>query len=403
MASNSPISPGAVLALGSALRNDGSWPMLCFGTDCSPFQSGWSQVYALRFPDDREVSWAFHVPAQTGPSLTPKTVAAVVESEASMLAKLDESGFRWSPKLIHYDAGHDNLIKRPYLVMSWVHGKSLEWTNSAPKPQHREKILRQIMGIQLELAERTKVSRPGASTLTFLTTVVDGKVMNAAREVDKEPAPGVRDCLIHRALLRYVIHKTLEFEPSIFSVSHGNLAAENIIVDSDYNITGIVGWSSARALPLQLAFRLPRFLATKPDSPNQLAPQLPDDLPAFAKQYLQPSPTLMADRHFVRLYLASLAADHDQGERASLAQAMKHVLSDLDVNWQYLIIEACFSKGLQAWLADRGWLLLGTKGHMASLADFPPEKIMHEAEEFLREKGTGDDSLREAILKACDS
>jgi hypothetical protein len=144
-------------------------------------------------------------------------------------------------------------------------------------------------------------------------------------------------------------------------------------------------------------------LATKPDSLSHPAPQLPDNLAVFAQQYLQPSPTLMADRHFVRLYLASLTADHDQGERASLAQAMKHVLSDLDVNWQYLIIEACFSNGLQAWLADRSWLLPGTKGDMASLAGFPRDKIMHEAEEFLRAQGTDDKLLRDTVLKACNS
>jgi hypothetical protein len=135
--------------------------MLCFGTDCSPFEGAWSQVYALKFPDDREVSWAFHVPAETGASLSQESVAAVVKSEATMLAKLDESGFRWSPKLIHYDAGHDNLIKRPYLVLSWILGQSLQWTDAAPKPQDREKILHQIMDIQLELAERTQVSRTG--------------------------------------------------------------------------------------------------------------------------------------------------------------------------------------------------------------------------------------------------
>jgi hypothetical protein len=61
--------------------------------------------------------------------------------------------------------------------------------------------------------------------------------LEAANEINKEPAL-IRHCLAHRALLRYVVHKTLEFEPSIFSVSHGNLAAHNIIVDSDYNITG---------------------------------------------------------------------------------------------------------------------------------------------------------------------
>jgi hypothetical protein len=72
--------------------------------------------------------------------------------------------------------------------------------------------------------------------LAFLTSVVNGKVMRAVAE--EEPLFSVRDCLLHRALLRYIVKDSLEQRPTIFAISHEDLAAHNIIVDSDYNIKG---------------------------------------------------------------------------------------------------------------------------------------------------------------------
>ncbi|KAK4144498.1 uncharacterized protein C8A04DRAFT_36498 [Dichotomopilus funicola] len=398
--SPSSYSPGDILALASALRNDRTWPSLCFGTDVRPFMGGGSLIYALRFPD--EVAWAFHVFAQDDTSSTADSVASLAQSQATTFTVLHESGFQRSPKLIHHDVGHNNPIKAPYLVLSWIPGTALEWTDTSPsEPQCREKIMRQVVNIQLELAECTKVASVGSSTYECLCQTVDRKIM---RVVDgKEPSITIIDCLEHRALLQHAVHRSLEFEPPIYAISHEDLAARNIIVDSDYNITGLIGWTSARILPLQLAFRLPRFLATEPDSPIEPVSQLPSDidLSTFAVQYLHPSPSLIVDRHLVRMHLASLIAGHDHPERGSLAQVMRHVHSDPDVSWQYLIIEACFTEGLAAWLSNRNWLLGGTKGQMSRLGDVPREAIGKEAEKFLAANDGIDQAVREAVLRAC--
>lgn len=161
---DSPILPGSILALASAIRNDGSLATFCFGTDVKPFGGGESLVYAVTFPDN--VTWAVRVPVNASKSLTPSSLGAFVESHAALLAKLDKVGFRWSPKLIHYDTGHDNLINHPYLVLGWIHGTELEWTDAVPsKPQDRAKILRQIVDIRLDLAERTQDLRTADNRL----------------------------------------------------------------------------------------------------------------------------------------------------------------------------------------------------------------------------------------------
>jgi hypothetical protein len=44
----------------------------------------------------------------------------------------------------------------------------------------------------------------------------------------------LRDCFIQRVLARRVVHPDLE--SSLCSISHEDLASQNIIVDRDYNI-----------------------------------------------------------------------------------------------------------------------------------------------------------------------
>ena len=108
----------------------------------------------------------------------------------------------------------------------------------------------------------------------------------------------------------------------------------------------------------------------------------------------------MADRYFVRMYLSSLVAD--DRELASLAQTMNDVISHPDASWSYLIIEACFRKGLHAWLANRSWLLHGTQREKAGLVDMPTERIMQEMDEVVEAEGEHDNTLRARLLKALD-
>jgi hypothetical protein len=68
--------------------------------------------------------------------------------------------------------------------------------------------------------------------------MVDGQIGRAA--TNQDPLLGVRDCLAHRALVQHVADNSLDPEPPILAISHENLAAHNIIVDDDYNITGYV-------------------------------------------------------------------------------------------------------------------------------------------------------------------
>ncbi len=46
----------------------------------------------------------------------------------------------------------------------------------------------------------------------------------------------VKDCFVLRAMLSKVIHQELNEYP--FFIAHGDLSAQNIIIDSTYNVIG---------------------------------------------------------------------------------------------------------------------------------------------------------------------
>lgn len=69
----------------------------------------------------------------------------------------------------------------------------------------------------------------------------------------------VRDCFQHRKLLFDLLQLSNNAPQSRF-VGHNDLAAQNILVDNDPNLTGITDWTFAAEEPWQLAASLPAFL-----------------------------------------------------------------------------------------------------------------------------------------------
>lgn len=80
MTSHAAFRPDKILALASAIRNDGSSAAFCFGTDKKPFAGGECQIYAVKFPND--TTWAVRIPVYVGRCL-PGDIGA---GEATALA-----------------------------------------------------------------------------------------------------------------------------------------------------------------------------------------------------------------------------------------------------------------------------------------------------------------------------
>lgn len=76
----------------------------------------------------------------------------------------------------------------------------------------------------------------GTSASKYLIEVIDRKIVRAGN--GQMPGLQLRDCFIQRALVSRVVHPALENSP--FLISHEDLAPQNIIVDSEYNIKGYI-------------------------------------------------------------------------------------------------------------------------------------------------------------------
>ena len=76
----------------------------------------------------------------------------------------------------------------------------------------------------------------GTSASKYLIEIIDRKIVRASN--GQMPELQLRDCFIQRALVSRVVHPALENSP--FLISHEDLAPQNIIVDSEYNIKGYI-------------------------------------------------------------------------------------------------------------------------------------------------------------------
>ncbi|KND91751.1 hypothetical protein TOPH_03792 [Tolypocladium ophioglossoides CBS 100239] len=341
------ISPESVLGIVNSLNLDGPLASFCFGTDQTPLSGKQCWVYAVEFPNGN--IWAVRIPVHTR-HLPPEAITCAIEEEATILKRLEQSGFAWSPKLVAYCSGFDNPIAFPYIISTWIRGTPLQWTEITPTCRKtRDKLLSQMGRILVQLAECSEQPGLGTDSAAYLTDIVDRKII---RVLDSGlPEISVQSCLLQRALVRMTFHGTAE--PTL--ISHEDLDPSKIVVDDEYNVKGVIDWGFARTLPRQLAIGLPRFLGIEP---SRLDESPPPDIAKFSAAFLQPSPTLRLDRQCIISHISSMVrAEGDQVNSVPYGNFVLSALSDDKIDWQRLLFESVSSRGLHRWMADRLWLL----------------------------------------------
>lgn len=143
-----------ILKIVNLLRPDTASASFLFDTAEKPFSGGQCLIYAIGFPDG--ITWTVRIPARVS-YLPLETISDEVNNEVSILKHLETKGFSWSPRTIDYDCSFNNVLEYPYKILTWVHGKPLEWSDSVPaRREDRKKIINQMTDIILELAESTK-------------------------------------------------------------------------------------------------------------------------------------------------------------------------------------------------------------------------------------------------------
>ncbi|KAF2844424.1 hypothetical protein T440DRAFT_484210 [Plenodomus tracheiphilus IPT5] len=309
--------PESLVAAISTLRSDGEIPVL----NERHWDGGQCRIFKVDF-SNRE-SWSVRIPIHVQ-SESQDTIINILQGERCILQELGRTGFPWAPKYYGSSLTFDNLVGFPFMALSWIEGSPLVWTPTDPPRPIRDKVLRQVAKIQMALIECTKESKSTA------TQYFSRLAANRLHRVRSGNLPGitVQNCFDQETLLEQVLNPELEHAP--FAIDHGDLAPLNIIVDSKYNITGVIDWGFASKVPVQLAGRLPRILQ-------------------LSKLVLPPNSTLQEDR---KAYTAALESQPSQA-----AFWMLLILSSQDVDFRHCVLESTISKGMHLSLARLGWNL----------------------------------------------
>lgn len=238
------------------------------------------------------VKWIARVRRINGTSPPPVLRDYIVKSEVATLQFLEKTGVP-APKVFDFALGDsDNGVGVGYILMEKLPGESQRWA-SATQSQRR-KVMSQLADVFVELHRYPfdklgSLDVPGSSHVGGLAreSLTDFEV-NTDRMLLAGPFSSLED--YHRQSLNLILDLILRDEmysqqpvdgylitrflidliPSVlpsppptdrnFYLKHADDKGDHILVDDDFNITGIIDWEWAHAAPPELAFNSPMGL-----------------------------------------------------------------------------------------------------------------------------------------------
>ncbi|KAI1130331.1 hypothetical protein F5Y10DRAFT_263225 [Nemania abortiva] len=307
--------PQKIFAAVSQLGLGGEAPVLD-----GEFRGGQCHIFKLSFRDKESLAVRVLLYMNVHDQLDK---IPVIKMEAETLQVLEAKGFPWAPKCRGYSLSFDNPVKHPFIVLTWAEGSSLAWDENFPEQPHRNRLLGQIASIQLSLIECTLETRSTTAKAYFerllknrRARVAEGKLPNISNQ----------DCVDQQGFLDHLLGQ--EQDNMIFTIDHGDLNPNNIIVDDKYNIQSVIDWGFASFVPIIRAASIPRFLWPNP----------PD---------FRPNVVVQKD---IQSYAMCFASQQSQAalymQRCQIAEG---------VEFRTLYLESLLSKGMHASLARIGW------------------------------------------------
>ena len=132
----------------SQFRYDHQVPNLC-----RHYDGGQCRVFKVDFVEGE--SWAVRVPIFVREA-SRDAIINLVQCEVNILRELENKGFRWAAKLRGCSLTFDNAVGYPFVVLTWIPGSPLSWSEDFPPRPFRDKILNQVAMIHVSLIECTK-------------------------------------------------------------------------------------------------------------------------------------------------------------------------------------------------------------------------------------------------------
>ncbi|KFY67772.1 hypothetical protein V497_00236 [Pseudogymnoascus sp. VKM F-4516 (FW-969)] len=220
---------------------------------------GGSECVIVVLEDEAGSKWAVRFPLQF--RAFPAHVVQKVKREVELRQAIEKAGIQGIMKLKAFSATFDNPARFPFIVSEWAEGMQLRWTESFPALPQRNKVIRSLAQIVLNLLQ---VQNKEYTATTYTTTLINRKIKRA--QDSKLPGATVSECLGQQSLISEYLVPDLDQAPCV--LVHGDLTAENIIVDQDFNVKAIIDLGFAEILPLQFSACFPNFLTYEFESPH---------------------------------------------------------------------------------------------------------------------------------------
>lgn len=139
-------------------RGDNPPPSFILNTRAHPLNRGPYDVYVLEYPDGSR--YAIQIPIHMHGC--PRTeIQELIEDEAANLEDLGAAKFSHSPRLVTYSATYANYLRFPYIIMTFIEGCPLEWSDTFPDVRVRQWVLIQLAEIIYELTTCTLQQESG--------------------------------------------------------------------------------------------------------------------------------------------------------------------------------------------------------------------------------------------------
>jgi len=223
------------------------------------------------------VEWIARLRLQ-GPTLPPQeTQRKSLASEVGTLLFLARTSLP-VPKLFSHSL-ESGEIGSPFILMEKMPGRPLQWPDSSAGQKSR--IMTQLVDIYLELEKHPLpatgslceggVVGPFAQIHTFSTPSQSigpfGTLEEALKSIEQHEIEmiengelrtlAVDNYLTHLWRLERISELVADLTDARFYIRHFDDKGDHILVDEDYNITGIIDWESASAESRPFAFNSP--------------------------------------------------------------------------------------------------------------------------------------------------
>ncbi|KFZ04010.1 hypothetical protein V502_10481 [Pseudogymnoascus sp. VKM F-4520 (FW-2644)] len=212
---------------------------------------GGSECVIVVLEDEEGSKWAVRFPLQF--RAFRDHVVLTVKREAELRLAIEKVGILGITKLNTFSATFDNPARFPFIVSEWAEGTQLRWTESYPAVPQRDKVIRSVARIVLDLLQ---IQNKEYTATAYITALINRKIKRA--QDSKLPAATLGECLDQQRLIAEYLVPDLDRAPCV--LVHVDLTAENVIVDQDFNVKAIIDLGFAEIIPLQFSACFPNFL-----------------------------------------------------------------------------------------------------------------------------------------------